>query len=255
MVWHDLLMAHWSVAPDALRQRLPGGLELDLFESPGEPARAYLAVVPFTMTGVRPRLTPPLPKLSAFHELNVRTYVRAADGTRGVYFFSLDAANALAVEAARAIFHLNYLNASMSMARAQDSSIAYRSARKDARGAPAAFEATYAPTGPASPPAPGSLEHWLVERYRLFAVDPRGQAWRGEIHHASWPLQPARAEIATNTMADALGIELAGEPLLHFASRVDVVAWLPVRVRALTPEARGRAAPRARIPPRPRPTG
>jgi hypothetical protein len=52
-----------------------------------------------------------------------------------------------------------------------------------------------------------------------------GRPSRLEIHHAPWPLQPARAEIVQNTMTDGLGIPLNGAPLLHFAKRLDVVTW------------------------------
>jgi uncharacterized protein YqjF (DUF2071 family) len=218
--WRDLLFAHWPAATEALRLLVPDALELDIFDG-----RAWVGVVPFRMTGIRPRGLPPLPWSSAFAELNVRTYVTVG-GKPGVFFFSLDAANPVAVATARRWFHLPYMNATMSC-RNEGEAIDYAS-RRTHRGAPAAeFRARYEPTGPATLAERGSLAHWLTERYCLYTLDRRGQVMRGEIHHAPWPLQPATAEIATNTMASAAGITLpAAPPVLHFARRLDVAIWL-----------------------------
>jgi uncharacterized protein YqjF (DUF2071 family) len=219
--WHDLLFAHWPVPVERLRAVVPGALAIDTFDG-----TAWLAVVPFRMSDVRPRLVPPLPWLSAFPELNVRTYV-SVGGAPGVYFFSLDAGNPVAVAVARTLLHLRYFRAEMRVEPEGDG-IRYRSRRTHA-GAPAAsLVARYRPTGPAEEPAPGSLEYWLTERYRLYAVSARGRVTRIEIHHPPWPLQPAVAELETNTMAASLGIALSSPPaLLHFARRQDVVAWGP----------------------------
>ncbi len=224
MQWHDLLFAHWPLRPELLRPFLPPGLELQTWEG-----QAWLGVVPFMMRGVRPRFVPPLPGISAFAELNLRTYVTHGERP-GVWFFSLDAANPLAVRAARLGFHLPYFDAAMACTL-QGEAVYYHSVRRHSGMAPASFAATYAPTGPVYTSAPGSLEHWLTERYCLYAADQRGRVWRGDIHHAPWPLQPAQATITTNQLTDRLGRILDPHPpLLHFARRIDVVAWLPERV-------------------------
>lgn len=217
--WRDLLFAHWTVETEALRLLVPAGLELDTFEG-----QAWIGVVPFRMTGIRPRGLPPLPWLSAFPELNVRTYVTVG-GKPGVCFFSLDAANPIAVAAARRWFHLPYMNAAMTC-RADGDAIEY-SSRRTHRGAPAAeFRARYGPTGPVALAERGSLTHWLTERYCLYTTDTQKRVLRAEVHHEPWPLQPAAAEIAANTMASAAGIPLPNEPpLLHFARRLDVHIW------------------------------
>src|SRR3977135_4252914 len=106
-IWHDLLFAHWPVDAALLRPWVRRSCTATT--SGGQ---AWLAVVPFRMTGVRRRGTPPLPWLSAFPELNVRTYVTYG-GKPGVWFFSLDAGNSLAVSIARAWFHLPYFLARM----------------------------------------------------------------------------------------------------------------------------------------------
>jgi len=219
--WHDLLFAHWPVAIDTLRPLVPPVFPIDLFDR-----QAWLGIVPFRMTNVAPRGVPAVPWLSAFPELNVRTYV-TVDGRPGVYFFSLDAGNPVAVRLARRLARLPYFTATMACT-ARDGWIHYRSLRKP--GGPAArFEARYRPAGPPVPPSPGSLEYFLTERYRLYTTGPSAAPYSLDIHHPPWGLQPADAGIVANTMAEAAGLTLAsGAPLLHFARRQDMVAW-PLR--------------------------
>jgi uncharacterized protein len=219
--WNDLLFAHWPVDPAPLRSRVPSALELDLFDG-----NAWIGIVPFHMTNVAPRGLPSLPRVSEFPELNVRTYVRVGDRP-GVYFFSLDAGNALAVRAARMLLNLPYYTASMTVTSGA-AGIEYHS-RRDANAAE--FSGTYEPTGPAFVAAAGSLDYFLTERYCLYHLSRRGNPYRLDIHHPPWPLQPARAELRRNTMADAGGLALpAQQPLLHFAKRQDMVAWGPAAV-------------------------
>ena len=222
--WHELLFAHWAVPVDVIRPQVPAALTVDTFEG-----RAWLGVVPFRMTGVRLRFTPALPWLSAFPELNVRTYV-SFRGKPGVWFFSLDAANPLAVTAARAWFGLPYFRARMHCVE-KEGWVRYRSERKHPGAPPAVLKASYRPLGNAFQPPGGSLEHFLTERYCLYATKSRGRIYRGEIHHPAWSLQAAEAEITENSMAEAAGVSLpSGRPLLHFARRQDMVAWAPARV-------------------------
>jgi uncharacterized protein len=200
---------------------VPPGLELESFEG-----QAWVGVTPFAMSGVHPRWLPSLPWVSAFPELNVRTYVTAG-GKPGVWFFSLDAGNPLAVRLARWTFGLPYYDARMSLKRV-NGGIEYQSTRTHRGGPAATFGGRYRPVGPVHRSGPGSLEHWLTERYCLYAMDREGTLYRGEIHHAPWPLQAGEAEVATNTMAGAAGIELPPiAPHVMFAGRLDVVAWMP----------------------------
>ncbi len=225
MEWHDLLFMHWPVAPAQLRPWLPPGLTLDTFAG-----QAWVGVVPFLMRNVRPRIAPAVPWLSFFPELNLRTYV-VADGKPGVWFFSLDAGNPVAVELARLGFHLPYFRATMHATRHGDT-IAYASERTHGGVFPAAFRARYRPTGPVAEAQAGSVEQWLTERYCLYAANRRGHIWRGNIHHGIWPLQPAEIELEQNTLPLEIGLHLPTDaPLLHYASRLNVVAWLPERIR------------------------
>lgn len=216
--WYNLLFAHWPIAVEELRARLPAPLEIDSFEGQG-----WLGVVPFGMSNVYPRYTFPVPGLSHFLELNVRTYVRVGDKP-GVYFFSLDAANPIAVEVARRWYQLPYFNARMKM-RSDGDWIDYQSQRAHRQALPAEFRGRYRPRGEVYQSQRGSLEGWLTERYCLYTVT-QGQIYRGEIHHLPWPLQKAEAEIETNTMAWPHGLALPPiPPLLHFARWIETVEW------------------------------
>jgi len=213
--WYDLLFAHWPVPTGALRRLVPEPLEVHLYDGQG-----WLGITPFVIGGLRVRGMPPLPWLSSFPELNVRTYV-TYEGRPGIYFLSLDAARLAAVYAARTAYRLPYFHAEMRVGRA-DGTIAYRSRRNR----PAAeFTATYQRAGARLPIEEGSLERWLAERYCLYVVDEQGRVLRADIHHPPWPLEPARASIERNTMASPLGIELDGQPLLHYSVRQDTLIW------------------------------
>jgi uncharacterized protein YqjF (DUF2071 family) len=216
--WHDLLFAHWPIDAAVLRQRVPQSFELDLFDG-----QAWLGVVPFHMSNVAPRFVPALPWVSAFPELNVRTYVRVGDKP-GVFFFSLDAGNPVAVGAAKTLLNLPYYSADMTVTPGD--TVRYRS-RRLSEPHPQ-FEAAYRSRGNRRTPAAGTLEYFLAERYCLYAVDHQFHAYRLDIHHPPWPLESAEAEISVNTMADAAGIRLpAVAPLLHFSKRQDMVCWPP----------------------------
>lgn len=217
--WHDLLFAHWSLPAEQIRPLVPPQLELDLFQG-----RAYVAVTPFHMSGVRPRMAPPLPGLSRFPELNVRTYVRYKD-IPGVWFFSLDAGSRAAVWGARLGYALPYFYARMSV-RPDGDKFEYSNRRLQAPR-PAEFRGRYWPVSEPRQFDKNSLEHFLTERYCLYAV--RGnQVLRGYIHHLPWPLRDAHAEIEINTMARAAGIELPDiPPMLHFSRFLKVLIWWP----------------------------
>jgi hypothetical protein len=217
--WCDLLFAHWRVPAEQLRRVMPAALPLHLYDD----GSAWLGITPFVVRGLRLRGTPPLPWLSQFPELNVRTYVEL-DGKPGIYFFSLDAARRAAVIAARRTYRLPYFHARMRAGR-EGERIDYTSERIDSSGAPAAFRAHYSPAGEITH---DHLARWLAERYCAYTVDESGRPLRIDIHHPPWPLQPAEGELEAQAMADQIGIDLVGEPLLHFSARQDTLIW-PLR--------------------------
>ena len=226
MSWHDLLFMHWPVPEGALRPWIPSALSLDTFDG-----SAWLGITPFGMSGARPRFLPSIPPLSNFPELNVRTYV-TAEGKPGIWFFSLDAGNPVAVRLARATFSLPYFDARMTCLFVGHE-VRYRSVRTHRGATHAQFAGRYRPVGEPFNSRPGTLEHFLTERYCLYSASERGNAYRGDIHHHRWPLQRAEAEVESLTMTAQIGVALPEtEPLLHFSRRLDTLAWPPRRVAA-----------------------
>lgn len=223
MTWSELLFAHWPVEAEVVAPLLPHGLTLDTRDG-----RAWIGVVPFLMSDVAPRLCPPIPKLSRFLELNVRTYV-IHDGKPGVWFFSLDAENPVAVRVARATFNLPYMDATMALAKDDSDAIAYRSERTHRGEPPATFDASYQASGETFQAQPETLEHWLTARYCLYSANRRNVLFRGEIDHPPWTLSKASWKMKQNTMGSPYGFDLAGEPHLLFARPVTVRAWAATR--------------------------
>ncbi len=224
MTWSELLFAHWSLEPSAVARWLPRGLELDVRDG-----RAWVGVVPFLMSDVAPRCLPAVPKLSRFLELNLRTYV-TVDGKPGVWFFSLDAENPLAVRVARATFSLPYMDARMDLKKEDSGSISYRSERTHRGEQPAEFDADYSATTESYPAQPGTLEHWLTARYCLYSCNSRGQLFRGEIDHEPWQLARAEWTLRRNSIGAPWQFDLSGPPHLLFAEAIEVRAWLATRI-------------------------
>ncbi|EMI57742.1 YqjF family protein [Rhodopirellula sallentina] len=219
MTWSELLFAHWALDPDVVRRWLPEGLQLDTREG-----KAWVGVVPFLMSKVTPRLCPPLPRMSRFLELNLRTYV-SIDGKPGVWFLSLDAESPFAVRAARATFNLPYKDAVMSMQRSTHGEIEYES-RRTHRGEPTAqYAACYSASGETFYATPGTLEHWLTARYCLYSVNRHGKIYRGEIDHPPWQLAEASYRETRNTMGCPFGFEFEGDPHVLVAKPVEARAW------------------------------
>ncbi len=229
MGWLDLLFAHWPVPCEVLRPLIPASLGIDVFDG-----HAWLGIVPFRMSAVRPRWMPALPSISAFPELNVRTYVTLG-GRPGVWFFSLDAASWLAVRVARATFHLPYFDARMTCRPLAEDGVEYTSQRTHSGIVGARMEASYRPIGPVFQSEPGSLEHWMTERYSLYSADGRNRVFRGDVMHEPWPLQRAEASFGHCDMTRILEWEPARHlpPHLLFARRVEVkAAWPELVARA-----------------------
>jgi uncharacterized protein len=220
MVWHDLLFLHHRMPAAVLRPMIPAALELDTWDGV-----AWLGIVPFGMSHVRP-LGLPLPGgRIAYDEINVRTYVTHGEH-RGVWFFSLHAADRAASVSARMLFHLPYHHGRVRR-RHRGDWIEYASRRDGARSA--LFRGRYRPLGPVRHAAPGSLEGFLTDRLCLFAQRRDGRLLRADIEHGPWPLQDAACEVDLDTMAASHGIAAPGDPPhLLFARRLEVVGRWPV---------------------------
>lgn len=224
MVWHDLLFMHWKVDGDQLRQHLPDGLQLDTYNG-----KAWIGIVPFRMSGVSLRWLPDMPWLSKFPELNVRTYVIGPDGRKGVWFYSLDATNPVAVRGARWLYNLKYMDAKIKFKRDKGcncgSWIKYDSQRTHKNESRAELNVEYRPIGASYCSERGTLLDWLTSRYSLFSADQSGRLYRGDIEHEPWELRDAQAIVHANTMTDGIGVELPdAKPLLHFSCHTKVLA-------------------------------
>lgn len=225
--WRDLLFLHWEYPAAEIQDTLPEGLFVDTFGG-----KAYLGVVPFFMRNIRPRFLPAVPGISNFLELNLRTYVYDRAGVPGVWFYSLDANQWLAVEVARRVFFLPYEHARMSAQRGPGGQIRFASQRAGARahGQPSIFE--YAPGADLPLPEPGTLEFFLVERYRLYSRAPGGLR-RGAVFHDPYRLCQPGVAAWDELLLPLDGFRATGRPPDHVAmSRgVDVTVFPLQRVK------------------------
>jgi len=225
--WKELLFLHWEFPAEDIQATLPPGLTVDTFEG-----RAFVGLVPFYMRGIRPRFCPALPGISNFLELNVRTYVFDEHGRPGVWFYSLDCNQALAVRVARRFFHLPYFDAKMSAPTGQ-TSIDYVC---DRRSDESKTHITYQAGQRLAVPEPGSLEFFLLERYRLFSYNPKSsQLYSGRVHHVPYPAHEAIYEIHEEGSLRLAGFETDAKSPVHAVTSpgVDVKVYALERVPAI----------------------
>lgn len=204
--WGDLLFLHWPLPEEQLRPLVPAGLELDTFAG-----AAWVGLTPFALWGTRPRGLPAIPLVSSSLELNARTYV-IRGGVPGVWFLSLDASNPLAVLGGRIAYAVPYYWARMSMDRG-GTHVRFRS-RRIHPGAPAArLEVSWSQSGAVFEAEAGTLEHFLIERYCLYA-ESRGRLYRASIHHRPWPLRAGVVESVQSTVLESHGLRPPDRPPL-----------------------------------------
>jgi hypothetical protein len=239
--WNDALFAHFAIDPLTLRRLVPEALTLDLYDGV-----AWLTISPFCTSHLRPSGVPPLPGLSFFPQVNLRTYVtmqgRSGPSKPGLYYFSVDAANLSAVWFARIFFRMQFWHSAIQIGgatiqarKSTERTIRFRSSRLHGPAAlngPVQFDAVYAPGGEAARARRGSLDEFLMERYCVYSWNRR-KFYRTEVHHQPWPLQRASVEIRSNNMAEPFGLSLGMKPdLCHFSRSLKVLTWAPVSVRS-----------------------
>jgi uncharacterized protein YqjF (DUF2071 family) len=213
--WRCLTFLHWKIHVEELRPQIPKELSIDQFDG-----TAWLGLVPFSMERIRPWWAPPVPGVSWFLETNIRTYVTDRNGTPGVWFFSLDANQWLAVKLARRFWHLPYEHAKLKLnetpagnASSPPAEVHYSGIRTtatevqyDLRIEPVAQRYSTSP--------PGSLEHFLLERYVLFAASPNGQLFSGRVHHDPYRFVPITVRTLSQTLTGPVtkSIQRAQQP-------------------------------------------
>jgi uncharacterized protein YqjF (DUF2071 family) len=217
-LWRDLLFIHQPAPIDVLRPLVPPELAIDTFEG-----RAWVTLIPFSILASRP-IGVPRALAMDFLEVNLRTYVRAPDGEPGIYFFSLEASSWLAVAGARASYGLPYFPAAMRRHEQADGTKGYLSRRY---GSGASLETAWKVGAALPAPAPGSLEHFLVERYMLFVVRRR-RVYGARVRHQPYPLFQASVDSLRESLCHAAGLPALPFPpaLAHGSPGVDVeIHW------------------------------
>jgi hypothetical protein len=222
--WNDLLFAHWPLNPSQISPLLPEWLEVDAHQG-----KAWLGVVPFWLDRVKVRGVPPVPGARSFPDLSLRTYVRDRfTGSAGIYCFSLDSSNLLAVAVAHMVYHLPYHWASMRLEQSSEREFDFYSRRRFS-AKPVVFQARYRGLGPSQRTAemrPGSFEYFITERSCVFSSSRAGEPIRASLHYIPWPLEEAEAQIERNDLPGSIGIALPDtEPVLHYTRRLAVYIW------------------------------
>jgi uncharacterized protein len=233
MRWDDLLFLHWPVDPQHLRALIPPQVELDLFD-----AKAWIALVPFRMEATRFRGVPALPGLGAFYECNVRTYVSVKNAVGnpvpGVWFFSLDAEHLLPVLGGRWLWSLNYIHSNFTVSKDIKTDIKTDSAHQPSgsidyamrrrRDATHRTHIRWTPGASLPPSEPGSIEHFLTERYWLYTLR-RGRIMGGRVAHPQWSLREAHIDHLDDTLIASAGLEVLGQPLAWHSNTLEVQGW------------------------------
>ena len=217
--WDQLTFLHWRYEPDEVQRLLPAGLEVETMDG-----SAWVGLVPFFLKVGLPGV-PSIPWASRFAETNVRTYVRSADGERGIWFFSLDAARLGAVVVARATYRLPYFWSAMRLER-DGPRFRYQCRRRwpGPKGASSLVEVEVGE--PFAPDELAELDHFLTARWALYS-SPRSGLHRARASHDPWPLHRARVLHLDDELVAAAGLRPPeGEPLVHHSPSVAVrIGW------------------------------
>jgi hypothetical protein len=226
--WRSLLFVHWEVPLAVLRRHVPPELEIDTFQG-----KAYVTLIPFDIPEVRPfKVLPGVPTAARFLETNLRTYVKHG-GEGGIWFFSLEAESTLAVAGARFAYGLPYFRADMRMeSSGPGGNVHYRSQRLAPGPRPADLTVDYIAGEPIGVAAPGTLEHFLVERYTLFSQHWALGLVRANVRHQPYPLRRATVSALTESLTRAAGLtDLGARAPDLYSDGVDVDIFAPERVR------------------------
>ena len=218
--WNQLTFVHWSAPVDAVQRLLPPGLTVEPFDG-----AAWIGLVPFMMH-VKAGRGPYLPWLSQFCETNVRTYVRAPDGTTGVWFLSLDAARLPAVIAGRSTYAMPYYWSRMDLLNT-GSDLTYRCERRWPGDGHQTSLVRVRIGARFSPSELNEFDHYLTARWRLYGW--RGRTLRSaDAQHPPWELHRATLTELDDQLIGASGLpQPTGEPIVHWSPGTRVRIGFP----------------------------
>lgn len=209
--WLDVLFLHWPVPTDALRSQLPAALEIDTYDG-----QAWVSLVLFRLR-VRPRWLPFLPGLSNLVEVNLRTYVRHRDEP-GIWFLSAHADNGWAIRLAKQLTPMPYVQAEMCYRR-RGEALEFRAACASPPAAKLALK--FSPLIDQETSIEGTLDSWLLERYRLYIQDRTRRLLQADVVHDPWVTQDVEVSVSENNLGELVGLDLSGAPArVHFSAGV-----------------------------------
>jgi uncharacterized protein len=226
MRWEQLTFLHWRYPTEAVQRLLPAGVTVQTFDG-----SAWVSLVPFVMRVVLPGGRIRLPFVDRFAETNVRTYVTAADGTEGIWFFSLDASSALAVAGGRGGYRLAYMWSRMTVERSADEIRYSTDGRRWPRDPTATSEVAVRIGQAYEPNELTEIDHWLSARWRLYSR-MFGRVWGAHAEHEPWPLRRADLLRCDDRLLIAAGLASPIEaPIVQYADGVSVRIGRPFRIR------------------------
>jgi uncharacterized protein YqjF (DUF2071 family) len=225
--WDELTFVHHRFPPAVVQSLLPAGLTVETREG-----SAWVSLVPFLLRVGLPGV-PSVPWFSRFAETNVRTYVRSADGTTGIWFFSLDAARLGAVVVARSTYRIPYFWSRMRIERdAGADRLRYASTRRwpgPGRGARSTVEVAIGAAYREDELT--ELDHFLTARWGLFSA-PRTGLRHARAAHEPWPLLRAELLVEDDELVQAAGLPAPTDvPLVHHSRSVSVRIGWPTKLR------------------------
>ena len=196
--WDRAVFIHYAADPATLQRDVPFALDL-------RDGRAYVSLVAFTLTRMRPRIGGRLGEwifrpIATHGFLNIRTYVQHG-GEPGIYFLAEWLSNPLSVRLGPQTFGLPYRSGHLEYDHASDGSALQGTV--DARAGRLVYEGKVEEADFAASQT-DSLTEFLLERYTAFTR--RGKRSRFfRVWHPPWEQAPAEIKVSADTLMAGTG--------------------------------------------------
>lgn len=221
----ELLFLSWPADPARITGRIPAGLTLDTFES-----QAWITLIPFRMERMRARWLPPIPPFSRFAEVDCLTYVRRGAVT-GIWFFRIDAGTLVGSAMARWLFGLPYHHSRVALDQEGEWRAFSSVGRAEGTGVRPELRLRYRPRGQVFEATPGTLAHFIVERFVMFSQSGRGTLLQGREARPTRSIQECEVSVQQNTLPEAADVPgPAGDAVAWYCARSAIRTWLPAPV-------------------------